>query len=1661
MAATPPRRPPWLARALPSRARRAWSTTEPYVVFVYDGDQRQGLVRLWAVDRTGADVVVLVRDSWWDLFIELSDSDRIATETRVYGSNADDRSAPISRVFEQSRAASSDDACDARATLERLREALYARIDDVVGRRTQWRDISDRSCVRQVRSFLQGPCDARTATLSLHLQFSDWRARKSVVDELFADTLWSRHARCYNVDVPPGVEFLTTRGLGMCTWMRVAPPYVYAAAGNACPADADDTADEAQCACDDSDAAHDGGAWDVPIDEHAPYRAALVLCVSEEGRVADGVGAPVLTALPECTDTPPLVKVHLDIETYRYDDDVPTVSALRTETERARAAATASSRSAEVLLREFSLDSLKRVPTPERDRVCTVALSICQSDRIVDTATRDAAAEQAQHSAGPTEADPRQPESEPSVDPPTPSFERVLGVVVQVGDVAPPRADLPIDNAYRLIAVPDERALLRTLAGLLHGIRPDVLTGFNVVDYDARFLLGRAERLALRTDWGKLADVPARLYTPGQDPRVPLEPEDGGGDGDGDGEEGSANGDADADGEPSAKRTQRAVPTASSKRVTARFELSGVVVIDMLPHARTSCSLRRYGLNDVLQHALETGLKRAPAAVRARYHKATVDTSCVSRYALSPDPVDRRVLASYCFYDTFATALIDSLLLIVSGLQQLAATLGVPLQDAHTRGKQHQLQISLYRFAVGHAIEHGVLHAMPDKRLLEGLYETYDQREYDGATVLEPQRELWEFMMTMDFTSLYPSIIRDGNLCPSACIEAYRGHLRGMQQASDAARAQGGEAHMRALDDDMAQLHARRMRMDECEGEAARLEVTLAAVHTYECKFRGGEVPVAELCMRRTGDNDTGADAETVTLFLSTTQIEYMLANGLHPLDVDQSAELFDATVASGRTAYVGQRALLVRSRRFLGLLVPEAAGHAYRGPLTFADAVKRGAVAPKDQAWVREQICAEMPRASDTDETLYVGPLGALYVEVPSRRGIVAQMVDYFVTQRSAAKDRMEASRKAGDARLESYYHLLQLTLKLCGNSMYGFLGALTTSRMPSLALCAAITATGRSMIGRVRDFLLANTYSFGVYERELVVGKVAAPAAAVEASSSQPAEQPARTLAVRFVVLYGDTDSVMIVPYVLEEGGSPQRPLLWAQVDAGNACADAARFRLGVEVAHWINTSVFPGSQYLRILFEKILSPFLLLNAKKYVGWKRESPADAGKLHKSGIELQRRDAPPFAASALTDVIMTLFRDGFDRSLRVARAWHARILAMDTPRGMTDYVLTSLMSRELAQYDDPRKLKHVSAGLAYERDNPGAHVLDVGNRIPYVLVRDNVWPEHDPEGKRVTSHVAHPLACVSQGLQLDVESYVQTYYVQTVRRLFMPMLGSAAVCDELLFVPMPAFAFPLARALARHSRVHLDLRKHAAGAASSSGATSSAPAPAPADAATATATTAAACRAHPWFSSAEARTHVVHTVWSLLHASTEDELRIQAHTGEPPQSWLVCSKWGAYTRRWVERVEAGAVIDREYYVRAWALPLVYAELYRPHDAVWMRQVLHALVEVCVKAQSREAALRVMESTVTPEAMAAYVHAPRRTAAPPLGRLGDPWREYQQHRAATAAARAAVQQDGGNVRQQAAALGKGAKGKGKGKVSHGGDLRLFFAPAPGLSAPPG
>lgn len=254
-----------------------------------------------------------------------------------------------------------------------------------------------------------------------------------------------------------------------------------------------------------------------------------------------------------------------------------------------------------------------------------------------------------------------------------------------------------------------ETTMLDDWATCLRWMQIDFLTGYNIDSFDIRYILKRARVLGCRfvPYWSSLIRQPVNVDC----------------------------------------RIYNSKATGQEERVT--ITVPGLVSLDMLKVIRGSHKLRQYTLDFVCHRFLKSKKEDMKYDLITPYFRGS--------------QAEREKLLVYGLKDALLPLKLMQKLTIVSLQVQMARVTSLVLSMITTRGQGIRTQTLLLRTGrkMGFVIPY-----------LPGEERDEDEIQFQGATVKQPRRGFHShYIPTLDFASLYPTIIQAFNLCYTTLIE--------------------------------------------------------------------------------------------------------------------------------------------------------------------------------------------------------------------------------------------------------------------------------------------------------------------------------------------------------------------------------------------------------------------------------------------------------------------------------------------------------------------------------------------------------------------------------------------------------------------------------------------------------------------------------------------------------------------------------------------------------------------------------------------------------------------------------------------------------------------------------------------------------------------------
>ncbi|CAG8922284.1 unnamed protein product [Penicillium salamii] len=330
------------------------------------------------------------------------------------------------------------------------------------------------------------------------------------------------------------------------------------------------------------------------------------------------------------------------------------------------------------------------------------------------------------------------------------------------------------------------------------------------------------------------------------------------------------------------------------------------------------------------------------------------------------------------------------------------------------------------------------------------------------------------------------------------------------------------------------------------------------------------------------------------------------------------------------------------------------------------------------------------------------IAPNGMMYAKQEARQSLLAKMLTEILETRVMVKNGMKADKD--DKVLQRLLNNRQLALKLIANVTYGYASASFSGRMPCSEIADSIVQTGRETLEKAIAFIHS-----------------------VERWGAE--------------VVYGDTDSLFIHL-------------------KGRTRTQA--FDIGEEIAQAI-TDLNPRP--IKLKFEKVYHPCILLAKKRYVGFKYEHRNQVEpEFDAKGIETVRRDGTPAEQKIEEKALKTLFRTA---DLSQVKSYFQRQCSkiMQGRVSIQDFCFAREV--RLGTYSDRGQIP-AGAMISTKRmvEDPRSEP-QTGERVPYVVVTGA------PGSRLIDRCVAPGTLLRDAQLELDAEYYITKNLIPPLERIF------------------------------------------------------------------------------------------------------------------------------------------------------------------------------------------------------------------------------------------------------------------------------------------------
>lgn len=312
-------------------------------------------------------------------------------------------------------------------------------------------------------------------------------------------------------------------------------------------------------------------------------------------------------------------------------------------------------------------------------------------------------------------------------------------------------------SGRNVIDLDSEKELLEEVIRVVMDYDPDIITGYNINNFDMPYILERMKKNGIKPVLGRCCQ-------------------------------------------------KQAIARKFAGR--HRIGITGRVVVDSFDLVKKDFSLQRYGLDFVAK----TLLKK---------NKESVKHSEIEKLWKGGSE-DFRRLVSYNRTDSVLALSLARDLNLIDKYVALSKVSGTLLQDTLDSGETTRIEnLFLREFNK----EGYVFPSKPDSRDVAGR-EKSKAKELKGGYVIEPQKRLHSNIAVLDFLSMYPSIIRSFNICPTTLVRG-RKDTTGLIKTPSGVYFYTKEERLgiipRVVEELMDRRRAAKKKLKRAEGERKRI----------------------------------------------------------------------------------------------------------------------------------------------------------------------------------------------------------------------------------------------------------------------------------------------------------------------------------------------------------------------------------------------------------------------------------------------------------------------------------------------------------------------------------------------------------------------------------------------------------------------------------------------------------------------------------------------------------------------------------------------------------------------------------------------------------------------------------------------------------------------
>ncbi|KAM3570512.1 hypothetical protein VYU27_007436, partial [Nannochloropsis oceanica] len=195
---------------------------------------------------------------------------------------------------------------------------------------------------------------------------------------------------------------------------------------------------------------------------------------------------------------------------------------------------------------------------------------------------------------------------------------------------------------------------------------------------------------------------------------------------------------------------------------------------------------------------------------------------------------------------------------------------------------------------------------------------------------------------------------------------------------------------------------------------------------------------------------------------------------------------------------------------------------------------------------------------------------------------------------------------------------------------------------------------------------------------------------------------------------------------------------------------------------------TKIFPLP--IKLEFEKVYFPYLLMNKKRYAGLLWTKPEKYDKMDTKGLETVRRDNCLLVRRVIDTCLRKIL---IDRDVQGAIGYCKNVISelLQNKMDISLLVITKALGKSADESGYAAKQAHVELAMRMKKRDAGT-APNVGDRVAYVIIQAG-------KGAPAYERSEDPVYVLENNIPIDTDYYLQNQLSNPLTRLFEPIIDN------------------------------------------------------------------------------------------------------------------------------------------------------------------------------------------------------------------------------------------------------------------------------------------